>query len=75
MFAIKLTLILLGLSVYLVGTGAWFIWIGPDLVGTGTTESLLYAFAFAGTCAWLLITFGLAVHIIKTARPTAGGGR
>ncbi|MBW8126559.1 MULTISPECIES: hypothetical protein [Pseudomonas] len=73
MFAIKLTLILLGLSVYLVGTGAWFIWIGPDLVGTGTTEALLHA--FAGTCAWLLITFGLAVHIIKTALPTAGGGR
>ena len=67
MFAIKLTLILL------VATGSWFIWIGPDLVGTGTTESLLYA--FAGTCAWLLITFGLAVHIMKTARPTMGGGR
>lgn len=73
MFAIKLTLILLGALLYLVATGAWFIWIGPDLVGTSTTESLLHA--FAGTCAWLLITFGLAVHIIKTARPTAGGGR
>lgn len=70
MFAIKLTLILLGALLYLGGTGTWFIWIGPDLVGTGTTEALLYA--FAGTCAWLLITFGLAIHIIKTARPTAG---
>ena len=68
MFATKLTLIMLGALLYLVGTGTWFIWIGPDLVGTGTTEALLYA--FAGTCAWLLISFGLAVHIIKTARPT-----
>jgi hypothetical protein len=25
--------------------------------------------AFAGTCAWMLITFGLVIHIIKTARP------
>ena len=37
------------------------------------TEALLYA--FSGTCAWLLITFGLAIHIIKQARPTAAGGR
>jgi len=73
MFATKLTLIMLGALLYLVGTGTWFIWIGPDLVGTGTTEALLYA--FAGTCAWLLISFGLAVHIIKTARPTAGARR
>jgi len=73
MFAMKLTLILLGALLYLVGTLAWFIWIGPDLVSTGTTEALIYA--FTGTCAWLLITFGLAIHIIKTARPTAGGGR
>ncbi len=73
MFAMKLTLILLGALLYLVGTLAWFIWIGPDLVSTGTTEALLYA--FAGTCAWLLITFGLAIHIIKTARPTVGARR
>lgn len=70
MFAMKLTLLLLGALLYLVGTCTWFIWIGPDLVGTGTTEALLYA--FAGTCTWLLITFGLAIQIIKTARPTAG---
>ncbi len=73
MFAMKLTLILLGALLYLVGTIGWFFWIGPDLVGTGTTEALIYA--FAGTCAWGLITFGLAIHIIKTARPTVGGGR
>lgn len=73
MFAMKLTLILLGAFLYLVGTLGWFFWIGPDLVGDGTTEALLYA--FAGTCAWLLISFGLAIHIIKTARPSAGGGR
>jgi len=71
MFAMKLTLILLGALLYLVGTIGWFTWIGLDLLETGTTEALIYA--FAGTCAWLLITFGLAVHIIKTARPTAGG--
>jgi len=71
MFAIKLTLILLGALLYLVGTLGWFFWAGPDLVGTGTTEALLYA--FAGTCAWLLISFGLAIHIINKARPTAGG--
>ena len=71
MLAMKLTLILLGALLYLVGTLGWFGWIGLDLLDTGTTETLLYA--FAGTCAWLLISFGLAIHIIKTARPTAGG--
>ncbi|MEX2903693.1 hypothetical protein AB3967_20505 [Pseudomonas rhodesiae] len=73
MFAMKLTMILLGALLYLVGTLGWFFWAGPDLVGTGTTEALLYA--FAGTCAWGLITFGLAIHIIKQARPTAAPGR
>ena len=73
MFAFKLTLILLGALLYPVGTLGWFFWLGPDLVGTGTTEALLYA--FAGTCAWGLITFGLAIHIIKQARPTAAAGR
>jgi hypothetical protein len=73
MFATKLTLILLGALLYLFGTGWWFAWIGPDLLSTGTTKSLLGA--FAGTCCWLLVSFGLAIHIIKTARPTAGGGR
>lgn len=71
MFAMKLTVILLGALLYLVATFGWFFWSGPELLVTGTTEALIYA--FAGTCAWLLITFGLAVHIIKTARPTAGG--
>lgn len=71
MFAMKLTLILLGAFLYLVGTIGWFGWLWLDLLGAGTTEALLYA--FAGTCAWLLITFGLAIQIIKTARPTAGG--
>jgi hypothetical protein len=75
MFATKLTLALLGALLYLVGPLGWFFWLGPDLVGTSTTEALIYAYAFAGTCAWLLITFGLAIHIIKTARPTAGDGR
>jgi len=73
MTATKLTLILLAALLYLVGTGYWFIWQGPDLLSTGTTEALLSA--FGGTCAWMLITFGLVIHIIKTARPKAGGGR
>ena len=67
MFATKLTLILLGALLYLAGTGYWFTWLGPELLSTGTTEALLSA--FAGTCAWMLITFGLVIHIIKTARP------
>lgn len=70
MFAMKLTLILLGALLYLAGTFGWIFWFGPGLVATGTTEALLYV--FAGTCAWLLISFGLAIHIIKTARPTVG---
>lgn len=69
MFAMKLTLIVLGALLYLAGTLGWFVWIGPDLAGTGTTEALLCA--FAGTCVWLLISFGLAIHIIKTARPAS----
>ena len=73
MFATKLTLILLGALLYLAGTGCWVFWIGPGLVMDGEISDLLYA--FAGTCAWMLITFGLVIHIIKTARPTAGGGR
>lgn len=73
MIATKLTLILLTALLYLFGTGYWFIWLGPDLLSTGTTEAIFSA--FAGTCAWMLITFGLVIHIIKTARPTAGGGR
>ena len=73
MFAIKLTLSLLGALLYLVGSGCWFFWLGPRLLADGETADILYA--FAGTCAWLLITFGLAIHIIKQARPTAAGGR
>ena len=71
MFAMKLTLIVLGALLYLVGTIGWFGWFAIDLLDTGTTEALLYA--FTGTCAWLLISFGLAIQIIKTARPTVGG--
>ncbi|NNA02873.1 hypothetical protein [Pseudomonas lundensis] len=72
MFATKLTLILLGALLYLTGIGCWIFWIGPGLLMSGEISDLLYA--FAGTCAWMLITFGLVIHIIKTARPTAGGG-
>ena len=69
MFAMKLTLILLGALLYLVGTLGWFFWVGLDLVETGTAEALLYA--FAGTCGWMLITLSLAIHTIKTAQPGA----
>jgi hypothetical protein len=73
MFATKLTLILLGIVLYLLATLCWFLWLGPDLVGIGSLPALLGA--FGGTCIWLLVSFGLAIHIIKTARPSAGGGR
>lgn len=73
MFAIKLTLILLGALLYLVGSACWFFGIGPRLLADGETVNMLYA--FVGTCGWLLITFGPFIHIIKTARPTAAGGR
>ncbi len=73
MFAMKLTLILLGALLYLAGTFGWIFWGAPELLANGTTEALICA--FAGSCAWMLITFGLVIHIIKTARPTVGGGR
>lgn len=73
MFATKLPLIMLGALLYLVVSGCWFFWIAPGLLADGETADILYT--FAGTCGWLLISFGLAVHIIKTARPTAAGGR
>ena len=73
MFATKLTLILLGALLYLAGSGCWFFWIGPRLLADGETADILYA--FAGTCGWMLITFSLVIHIIKTARPTMVGGR
>jgi hypothetical protein len=71
MLAIKLTLILLGALLYLFGSSCWFFWIAPRLLAGGETADILYA--FAGTCGWMLITFSLVVHIIKTARPTVGG--
>ncbi|WP_339436954.1 hypothetical protein [Pseudomonas sp. EL_65y_Pfl1_R32] len=68
MFAMKLTLTVLGALLYLVGSGCWFFWVAPRLLADGETADILYA--FAGTCCWLLVSFVLAVHIIKTARPT-----
>ena len=69
MFAIKLTLILLGALQCLVGSGCWFFWIGPRLLEYGKTADIFCA--FASTCGCLLITFGFVAHIIKTARPKA----
>ncbi len=71
MFAIKLTLLIVGITLYVSGTVCWIFWIAPELVMGGETSDLLYA--FGGTCGWMLFTFGMIVHIIKKARPTAGG--
>jgi len=73
MFAIKLTLLMLGVLLYVSATACWFFWIGPCLLMDGESANILGA--FAGTCIWLLITLGMVIHVIKTARPTAGGGR
>lgn len=71
MFATKITLIMLGLVLYVSASICWLLWIGPGLLMDGETADLIGA--FAGT--WLLISFGLAIQIIKTARPTAAGRR
>lgn len=71
MFAIKLTLHMLGVLLYVSATACWFFWIGPYLLMDGETADILGA--FAGMCIWLLITFGIFIHIIKTARTTVGG--
>lgn len=73
MYAIKLTLLMLGALLYVSAAACWFFWIGPCLLMDGESANILGA--FAGTCIWLLISFGLAVYIIKKARPAAGGGR
>ncbi|KQM46407.1 MULTISPECIES: hypothetical protein [Pseudomonas] len=73
MFATKLTLIMLGLVLYVSASICWFFWIGPGLLMDGETADLIGA--FAGTCTWLLITFSLVIQIIKTARPAAAGRR
>ncbi|WP_456015721.1 hypothetical protein [Pseudomonas fluorescens] len=73
MFAFKVTLTLLGALLYLVGSGGWFFWIAPRLLADGGTADILYA--FAGACGWMLITFSVVIHFIKTARPTAASGR
>lgn len=67
MFATKLTLIMLGLVLYVSVSTCWFFWIGPGLLMDGETADLIGA--FAGTCTWLLITFSLVIQIIRTARP------
>lgn len=73
MYAIKLTLLMLGVLLYVPATACWLFWIGPCLLMDGESANILCA--FLGTCIWLLITFGMVIHIIKTARPTAAGGR
>ncbi|NMY86880.1 hypothetical protein HBO07_19490 [Pseudomonas proteolytica] len=73
MYATKLTLLLTAIVLYVAGSTFWFFWQVPELLSTGTDQTLVAA--FAGTVAWMLLTFGFIIHIIKTARPTAAGGR
>mgnify|MGYP000483324331 CR=1 FL=1 len=73
MFAMKLTLIVLGVLLYLIGTAVGFIVGLPALLSSGDIPDIIGA--FAGFVAWVLITFGFIIHIIKTARPTADAGR
>ena len=73
MYAIKLTLMLTCITLYLLGTIVGFVVGVPALLESGETADIIGA--FGGFLAWLLIGFGFAVHIIKTARPATGGGR
>lgn len=73
MYSIKLTLLMLGALLYVSATVCWFFWLAPVLLMDGEVVDILTA--FAGSCAWLLVSFGVAIHIIKTARPTAGSWR
>ena len=73
MFAIKLTLILAGFILYLLGTVAGFVVGLPALLSSGGTQEIITA--LGGFITWLLISFGFIIHIIKKARPGAGGGR
>lgn len=73
MFAIRLTAILACISLYLLGTIVGFTVGIPTLLNSGGTQEIITA--FAGFITWLLISFGFIIHIIKTARPTTGGGR
>lgn len=70
---IKSLLIFTLCALYMGFTGAWIWWIAPELVSIGTTNTLLLA--LAGSGFWAFATYGLIIYIIKTARPTAGGGR
>ena len=73
MYATKLTLLMTAIVLYVAGSTFWFFWQVPELLSTGTNQSLVAV--FAGTVAWMLLTFGFIIHIIKTARPTAGARR
>lgn len=73
MFAMKLTLVVLGAFLYLIGTAVGFGVGLPTLLSSGETPDIIGA--FAGFITWVLITFGFIIHIIRTARPTAGAGR
>jgi uncharacterized BrkB/YihY/UPF0761 family membrane protein len=73
MYATKLTLLITAIVLYVAGSTFWLFWQVPELLSTGTDQHLIAA--FAGTIAWMLLTFGFIIHIIKTARPTTGGVR
>jgi uncharacterized membrane protein YqhA len=68
MYATKITLLMTAIVLYVAGSTFWFFWQVPELLSTGTDQHLIAA--FAGTVAWMLLTSGFIIHIIKTARPT-----
>ncbi|OIN53243.1 hypothetical protein [Pseudomonas costantinii] len=70
---IKSLLIFALFALYTGLTVAWTWWLAPELMRISTTKTLLPALAGSGFLAFA--TYGLIIYIIKTARPTAGGGR
>eukprot|EP01030_Chromulinospumella_sphaerica_P018156 gene18156-18009_t len=60
MYATKLTLLITAIVLYVAGSIFWFFWQVPELLSTGTDQTLVAA--FAGTGAWMLLTFDSAAY-------------
>ena len=45
MYAMKLTLLLTAIVLYVAGSTFWFFWQVPELLSTGTDQTLVAAFA------------------------------
>jgi len=73
MFAMKLTLIVLGALLYLIGTAVGFAVGLPALLSSGEVLDIIGA--FPGTVAWLMLTIAFAIwcviQYVKSARPTS----